>query len=260
MPSFGQDLKREREVRGISLQEIAETTKISLRYLQALEEDQFELLPGKFLTRAIIRSYAQAIGLDPVEVLNQYLQLITKEAKEKEKIPAPEKKQILSKYNIRSMAIVIIIFSLALIIISWLVFHSPSLQVHESLSLTKLPSAQTTVNEVLLLETIVIPASAPMKLNLTFNQKTWLQIYADGTLKINGLLFPGDKVSLEAQQEFLLHIGNAGGFRYTLNNLPGRPLGKPGQVRKNLKINRSNYHQYLDLSPQSPTNLSNSSR
>jgi len=43
MPSFGQDLKREREARGISLQEIAETTKISLRYLQALEEDQFEI-------------------------------------------------------------------------------------------------------------------------------------------------------------------------------------------------------------------------
>ncbi|HDJ22583.1 MAG TPA: helix-turn-helix domain-containing protein [Candidatus Aminicenantes bacterium] len=256
MPSFGQDLKREREVRGISLQEIAETTKISLRYLQALEEDQFELLPGKFLTRAIIRSYAQFIGLDPDQVLHQYHQLLPAEEKPKEPLPTPEKKPIFRPTK-QIISTVAIIFLLSLAVIAWFIFKSPAPQVQELLIFTELPSTQTKGVELLGTNIISLPSSIPLKLNFTFNQETWLQVYTDGILKINGLLFPGDTLSLEAHQEFLLHIGNAGGFHYTLNGLPGRPLGQPGQVRKNLRINRQNYHYYINLNSPDTDHLSN---
>ena len=64
MSSFGDKLKRERELRGISLREIADGTKISVRFLQALEEDRIEALPGGLFPRAFVKQYALFLGLD----------------------------------------------------------------------------------------------------------------------------------------------------------------------------------------------------
>ena len=61
---FGEGLKQERERRGISLDHIAVSTRISLRHLHALEADRFADLPGGVFNRGIVRSYAQACGLD----------------------------------------------------------------------------------------------------------------------------------------------------------------------------------------------------
>jgi cytoskeletal protein RodZ len=61
---FGEGLKQERERRGISLDYIAGSTRISLRHLNALEADRFSELPGGIFNRGIVRSYAQACGLD----------------------------------------------------------------------------------------------------------------------------------------------------------------------------------------------------
>jgi transcriptional regulator with XRE-family HTH domain len=72
MASLGQTLREEREERDISLEEIASSTKIVLRYLEALENDRLDIMPGGFFIKGIIRAYAQAIGLDPEEVLARY--------------------------------------------------------------------------------------------------------------------------------------------------------------------------------------------
>lgn len=71
--SFGDELRRERELREISLREIAESTKISLRYLQALEGNRFEELPGGVFNRGFVRAYAQFIGVDDEAMVNAYL-------------------------------------------------------------------------------------------------------------------------------------------------------------------------------------------
>jgi cytoskeleton protein RodZ len=72
MASLGQALRDERESRNISIEEIATTTKIVSRYLEALEADRLGEMPGGFFVRGIIRTYAKAIGLDPEEVLDRY--------------------------------------------------------------------------------------------------------------------------------------------------------------------------------------------
>lgn len=72
MTSLGQALKDQREARNISLEEIAAATKIVPRYLEALEADRLNAMPGGFFIKGIIRSYAQAVGLDPDEVLGRY--------------------------------------------------------------------------------------------------------------------------------------------------------------------------------------------
>ncbi len=69
---FGAYLQRQRELRGFSLEEIAEQTKISLRALRALEAEDWEILPADVYVRGFVRCYAEAIGLDPNEALVRY--------------------------------------------------------------------------------------------------------------------------------------------------------------------------------------------
>ncbi len=71
--SFGGDLRRERELREVSLQEISEATKISMKFLHAIEQNQFELLPGGVFNVGFIRAYAKHIGVDDDEMVNNYL-------------------------------------------------------------------------------------------------------------------------------------------------------------------------------------------
>ena len=65
MGSFGGRLQREREMRGISLDEIAEATKIGTRSLHALETEDFEKLPGGIFNKGFVRAYAKFLGIDP---------------------------------------------------------------------------------------------------------------------------------------------------------------------------------------------------
>ena len=74
MSSFGETLKRERELRQISLREIAEATKINLRYLDALERDDFRHLPGGVFNKGFVRAYAEFIGIDPENMVTAYLE------------------------------------------------------------------------------------------------------------------------------------------------------------------------------------------
>lgn len=66
------DLARSRKKAGVSLEDIAEQTKISLRFLRAIEDEEFDKLPGGIFTTSYLRQYAAAIGYDPEQLLAHY--------------------------------------------------------------------------------------------------------------------------------------------------------------------------------------------
>jgi len=70
--TFGEQLKREREMRGVSIEEISAATRISTRFLQALEKDHWEQLPGGVFNRGFIRAVAQFLGLDGDTMVAEY--------------------------------------------------------------------------------------------------------------------------------------------------------------------------------------------
>lgn len=74
MGSFGEDLRKERLARGFALEDISTVTKISQRHLIALEQERFRQLPGGILSKGIVRGYAGAIGLDPQDWTERFLQ------------------------------------------------------------------------------------------------------------------------------------------------------------------------------------------
>ena len=72
MRELGSRLERAREARGLTLEDAERDTRISRRYLQALETEQFEAIPAPVYARGFLRSYSQYLGLDPQEMLSLF--------------------------------------------------------------------------------------------------------------------------------------------------------------------------------------------
>jgi cytoskeleton protein RodZ len=82
LPSFGEQLRQARESQNITLQEIAATTKISSRALQALESERFDQLPGGIFNKGFVRAYARYVGLDEEKMLAAYMAVAKPDAPE----------------------------------------------------------------------------------------------------------------------------------------------------------------------------------
>ena len=88
---FGTHLRLAREKRGMTLQQIAATTKISARVLASLERNDISILPGGIFSRAFVRSYAREIGLDPDATVEMFVESFpTESAPEAAPTAAPE--------------------------------------------------------------------------------------------------------------------------------------------------------------------------
>lgn len=107
---FGEHLKREREMRGVSLEEVAAATRISIRFLEALENEQWERLPGGIFNRGFIRSVARFLGLDEEGLVAEY----ALETRERPEIAVWTKEPVRKRPN--WFAIVATILFVALII------------------------------------------------------------------------------------------------------------------------------------------------
>jgi len=70
---FGTRMRRAREARGVGLRRIADTTKLSMRALEALERNDISLLPGGIYSRAFVRCYALEIGIDPEQAVREFI-------------------------------------------------------------------------------------------------------------------------------------------------------------------------------------------
>jgi len=72
VPSFGERLKKEREKRGMTLEDVSGATKISVRNLRALEQEKFDQMPGGIFNRGFVRAFAKHLGLDDDQVVADY--------------------------------------------------------------------------------------------------------------------------------------------------------------------------------------------
>ena len=87
MGAFGDRLRREREMRGITLDEITESTKISRRHLEALEREHFDQLPGGVFNKGFVRAYARFLGLDEDQAVADYSAASNEQPEPENKFP-----------------------------------------------------------------------------------------------------------------------------------------------------------------------------
>src|SRR6202035_1841975 len=71
--TFGEGLKREREMRGVTLEEISAATRIAKRFLQAIENEDWNQLPGGVFNRGFVRAVARYLGLDEENLVAEYV-------------------------------------------------------------------------------------------------------------------------------------------------------------------------------------------
>ncbi len=127
--NFGLYLKNERELRGVALEEIAQSTKIHIRFLEALENNDFDNMPGEVFVKGFIRSYARVIGFDSEEMVNAYDESVGRDRREeyekvqviKEEIQA--RKKTVTGYIFGGIALVVI-FSLGYLVFDKIIDES----------------------------------------------------------------------------------------------------------------------------------------
>jgi transcriptional regulator with XRE-family HTH domain len=252
MASLGQELKRERELRGISLREIADSTRINLKFLQALEEDRLEVIPGTFFVRAILRAYARTIGIDEHQVLNRYQEVYTFEEQlqygESLEPPKPRPRplsRLFPRKGIWITALALAVSVLGLILV-YIFFLAPEERTPVS-SKPSQPAAQVEIpkRHPPLEPLPIVEEGQGLRLDMTFAEETWIHVYADGESVWDGIKNKGDSLNIKAEQEVRLSIGNAGGPMLTINGQKAKPLGPNGAVRLDIRITPGNYRDFL---------------
>jgi cytoskeleton protein RodZ len=251
MTNFGASFKKARESRGVSLDQIAAETRISTRFLLAIENEEFNLLPGGIFNRGFVRSYAEKVGLDPDQAVADYERLAqVREPLETTPVAAPAPQETKSGRKLYPVAIGGL---LLLIIIFYVVTRessntaqtastpSPAVSVPPPAGVPPSQPAQPPPAPPQITAAAPepepapapAPASEPLRIDLDVKEQTWIRVEADGNpINPGELLEPGMTRHFGAQKSIFLTIGNASGLVLKVNDMPARNLGKNGQVRE----------------------------
>ena len=267
---FGEELRRERQIREISLEEISSATKISVRLLTALEQGDVRRLPAPAFTRGFIRAYARHLGIDPEEKVNAYLADLTGDHTE---VPAPKKALPRSRFwrGRRGTASMMVAGVTGILLVlgfiaspqqrrdrepkptvvppraapvafkNVAVSNEPTPIIQNAASVAAEREAETSAKTAVAKPTDA--ANAPtsttaggVTLTLEFQEDSWAKIQADGATVVSGLVKRGETRRLHARDGFRVTLGNAGGVRVTIDGRPMEPLGGIGEVVRDLAL------------------------
>ena|SRR3989442_1285366 len=250
MANLGASFKQARESKGISLDKIAAETRISTRFLQAIEDEEFNLLPGGIFNRGFVRTYAEKLGLDPVQALADYERLtILREPTEIPAAPtAPREKTNRHLYPVAigGLVLLIVIFYVATRESSNLAQTASAPPAPPPASAPAVvqpapPAAAPTPPTPPPPETATSPVPKPepapptaaLRIDVEVKEETWIKVDADGKAVNPGeLLGPGMTRHFAAQNSVNLTIGNAAGLVLKINDMPAKDLGTSGKVRE----------------------------
>lgn len=247
MSEFGAQLKQARESRGISLRQIATSTKISTVALEALERGDLSKLPGGIFSRAFVKAYAIEVGLDPEEISRQFLVELgvhASQVSEDEVHPevTADDRAFLERQRRAALwlrvAIGVLVLLIILAVMWWQMANGAEAEATSSI----LPP-QAVVAQVAPTPTPVAPAvvddttpgatTAPTGLwiEVTTSASCWIQVTTDGTVVPSRVFASGERQRFDATREIVLQVGNAGVVSWTVNGKPARSLGAVGDVR-----------------------------
>jgi cytoskeleton protein RodZ len=256
--SFGGWLRRQREAREISLREVAERTKISLRYLQAMEDDRFEVLPAPVFAKGFLREYARYVGLSPDEVVNHYLSVQQPDTAEggddelrrdrRAALPQHGSHAALrpastysSSYSSRSprwLAVAAGVVAL-LGLVALLAFLSDRWRQGRARRGEDRPPIVAPIAAPVPAAPPVPAAapSAPLEVTVEFSQECWVEAVVDGGSRRAEMREAGESMQLEAKQKVVLaKLGNAAAVEIMVNGYPYPLDKKPGAVVHDLVI------------------------
>jgi cytoskeleton protein RodZ len=258
LASFGEELRREREIRGISLKEISDATKISKRFLEALERNDHKTLPAPVFTRGFVREYARYVGLNAEEMVNRYNFAAANDdriekpppvakypqtpVRDITPKPAPKRGIPPSYARVDRNILAAVLILVALSAVAYWAIQFKRRERERSDAVNAIPVAP--VKTVSTAPPPPPPAATrpddtTLRLEVEVTGNSWVTLDSDGETAFNAEMMAGERRSFEANEQFRFRtIGNAAGLTLTLNGTPVPPLGEEGEVVKNRIFDR----------------------
>ncbi|MBI5189733.1 MAG: DUF4115 domain-containing protein [Nitrospirae bacterium] len=251
-------LKSARDKKGLSLRDISNRTRISYTFLEAIEEENFSVIPGEVFVTGFLRTYARELGLDEKEAVAIYKKLNaqSQEAVEQQgaapaaALAAGGSASSPTKVSLVHVIIAGLVLGAVLIAVMLLVTKEDA---PETAAVPPPPQAAMPAAPAFASPTSAIggtavlgnatsapvpeqppAATAPLVLKLDAVEDSWYSYRVDGGDRMDGSLKKGDSLDVEAEEKIVLSLGNAGGVRLDFNGKPAGPFGPKGAVRKGI--------------------------
>jgi cytoskeleton protein RodZ len=270
LETLGDYLKTAREAQNITLEEVSQATRIRRTILEAIENNNYDLIPPKVFTQGFIKSYASYLGLDENDVIKRYHEIMESLELKKE-TDEPLEQEPPQPFLTPGRLVVLGIVCIAALTV-WFLTRNPQPEDDAVLNNT-LPTASTSSSSVTAPplasqevaleedgdhtvvdreEPAVLEEESPpegeqeeetagaaeteegkaeqMALRVVATEQAWMRVQLDQGEPYEALLKSGESLTLKAREKFIIRIGNAGGVELFFNGEPLGNPGKPGEV------------------------------
>lgn len=231
LAQIGATLRRRREDKQISLEQIESTTRIRQSFLRAIEAGNNDKLPEPVYIRGFIKQYAEVLDLDGTELANSFpLEDYRQSLKPVGVSLPPAQLQTSHLY-----AIYILLIIGAVSILSQTLSNSNFQISQNTQSQPPLPVANVAKPKApAKVKPVANPKkqTKPVEIGVTVKDKSWMRVIADGKKAFEGELPQGTQRTWTANERLLLRVGNAGGVLVKYNQEEAKPLGQLGQVQE----------------------------
>ena len=246
LKELGYQLQQFRQKQRISLETVAKKTLIPVRLLAAIETGKIEQLPEPVYVQGFIRRYADAIGIDGVELANAF------PAQTDLRAPKATWRGTVQA-QLRPLHLYLIYMVLVIGAVSGLSYLLNRSSTPQLTGLPVVPQPTVQPNAVspigapngppIAQPNVPLPAKLPsqttaslaqksVRVGLTMTSQSWVRIVVDGKTDFEGVLPEGTQRAWEANKQLILRAGNAGGIMVSLNDGTAKRLGEPGAVEE----------------------------
>lgn len=253
--SFGEQLRLAREARGISLREISEQTRISTRYLEAIESGDLKRLPGGIFNRSFIKAYAKYVGYDEREALEAYARTAREQGASPDEVTTtPYKSHVYTDgTGARSPLVTLMLTILILAILSLGVYAALHWYQRHEADKTNEPAtpaapaqpqaATTTPNN---------PAAAPVAAGFVIqlkalDQAAWVKTRVDDEDSQETILQPGSVKEFKPTQSLSIKYAKikAPSLELTINGRPAKVTASSTTNPVEMVITKDDYEKFL---------------
>jgi len=230
MAGFGERLREARLRQGYTIEQVEEETKIRKLYLNALEEENFSILPPQVYAQGFVKRYARFLNMDIEELSREFKELAyaNQEVEDLEQIPLqPPKESILNKIPVRNIMIAAVFLIIAIWAGNYLVGYIASQISQDN---TPKPSVVDKNTNKPAPATPQVRDTIKMLVKVKPQQKCWMQVRVDGEEKFAGVLVNGQQQAYESKNSIYIKAGNAAAVDIFIDDKQIAPIGAPGEV------------------------------
>ena len=247
MPSLGEELKKAREERGVTLRNISEATHIGMRFLQAIESDTYDELPGGIFNRSFVRKYAKHVGLDEDQVAARYDQQAAEKGIEAPKTSVSYLEGFEERSSSRFWLPALIFMILCA---GAYAAYQYSVTPRDGVATGGSPEPTPTSTATPEPSPSPLPTTSPqvdqLRLRIAANAGAcWTRVKSDDQPSQEKTLQMGDALDLVASERMIIDLGNLPAVSLELNGKPMKLEPTLGTRIKNVIVTRENYLQYV---------------